>query len=74
MKPIIANITDLRRLNTKTVGIAISATPTADVVEVVRFKDCKWYQLYHLACIHPYFNGWINVDGFCSYGEKRDAE
>ena len=58
----------------KTVEMVLDDTPTADVVEVVRCKYCKWYQLYHLACIHPYFNGWINVDGFCSYGEKRDAE
>ena len=30
----IAKIEDLRTLSTKTVGIAISATPTADVVKV----------------------------------------
>ncbi|MBE5943265.1 MAG: hypothetical protein E7264_12165 [Lachnospiraceae bacterium] len=36
----IAKIEDLRTLSTKTVGEAISMTPTADVVEVVRCKDC----------------------------------
>ena len=40
----IANIEDLRTLSTKTIGKAISDTPTADVVEVVRCKDCKHLQ------------------------------
>ena len=38
----IAKIDDLRTLSTKTIGEAISNTPTADVVEV---KDCE-------QCIH----------------------
>ena len=48
-----------------------SKIPAADVVEVVRCKDCKYYRLYHCACVHPGFNGVINVDGFCSYGERK---
>ena len=45
--------------------------PTADVVEVVRCKDCKHFLLGRLACIHPYHNGWCNINAFCSYGERR---
>lgn len=46
-------------------------TPTADVFEVVRCKDCKHFLLGRLACIHPYHNGWCNFNAFCSYGERR---
>lgn len=48
--------------------------PAADVVEVVRCKDCKYYNLYHLACVYPRHNGNINVDGFCSYGERKEQK
>lgn len=38
----IANIQDLRTLSTKTIGEAISATPTAAVVEIKDCYKCKW--------------------------------
>ncbi len=38
----IAKIKDLRTLSTKTIGEAITNTPTADVVGVVRCKDCQY--------------------------------
>lgn len=51
----------------------INAAPTADVVEVVRCKDCKHWE-----------DGWLgyctkchtamNYDNFCSYGERRDND
>ena len=43
----------------------------AGVVSVVRCKDCRYYRLSHLACVHPNFNGIIGIDGFCSYGERK---
>ena len=43
----------------------------ADAVEVVRCKDCKYYNIQALACFRPNFNGWIGMNGFCSYGERR---
>lgn len=60
---------------------AIDQTPTADVVEVVRCKDCK-------CCEHCYpakaigeeaIEGWyckirkkhMRPDDFCSYGERK---
>lgn len=43
-----------------------------DIVEVVRCKDCKWYNVLGLSCYHPHFNGIIGVDGFCSYGERKE--
>jgi hypothetical protein len=52
----------------------IDSIPTADVVSVVRCKDCKYFLLGRLACIHPYHNGWCGIDHYCSYGERRCEE
>ena len=40
---IVEEAQDLRTLSTKTVGQAISKTPTVDAVPVIRCKDCKYY-------------------------------
>ena len=56
-------------------------TPAADVVEVVRCKDCKWYQnleivdkvqtrCFNLAVLFRV----CNPNDFCSYGERKDGE
>lgn len=45
--------------------------PTADVVDVVRCKDCK-FNSGAKKCLNP--NSFIAVpadDDYCSYGEKR---
>lgn len=49
--------------------------PTADVVEVVRCKDCK--NLYaddtgklHWCDCHRMF---VGLDDFCNYGERKDG-
>ena len=52
----------------------IENAPTADVVEVVRCKDCKWGSNLFMpdtyACdITNQFNG---GNCFCSYGKRRD--
>lgn len=59
----------------------IDLQPAADVVEVVRCRDCKWFKSYGSFgdCHNPVWgDGWANYpsptvseDGFCSYGEKR---
>ncbi len=43
-----------------------------DYVEVVRCKDCKHYNLFRLECHNAHMNGYIGIDGFCSYGERKD--
>jgi hypothetical protein len=43
----------------------------ADVVPVVRCKDCKYYDVYRLECHNPHHHGIINCEGYCSYGERR---
>jgi hypothetical protein len=52
----------------------IEKLPTADVVPVVRCKDCKYYNVYRLECHNPHHNGIINCEGYCSYGERRCEE
>ena len=53
----------------------IDRQPTADVVEVVRCKDCKYYVANYCA---RDIKGRTNMfymesDDFCSYGERRDT-
>lgn len=59
----------------------IEEVPAADVVEVVRCRDCKHWNKNYYQDIETCFEH-RNVDGteqamrpddYCSYGEKRDA-
>lgn len=51
-------------------------TPTADVVEVVRCKDCLYAtkKYGHIECINgiSYRNHWNQPDDYCRYGERAD--
>ena len=55
--------------------------PAADVAEVVRCKDCKWFadnnggewygcKMFHVVRITP--EDAPKPDDFCSYGERRE--
>ena len=48
--------------------------PSADVVEVVRCKDCKYYsKMYKLcSCRSDKFNVYLNDNDFCSHGERKE--
>lgn len=53
----------------------IKEQPTADVVEVVRCKDCiyRWFNGVNLhTCVRDTANGEpiVNLGDFCSYGKK----
>lgn len=64
--------------------------PAADVVEVVRCKDCKYYAALMAdmvigdmeeatwgICLQPWFNSDeydVDENGFCSYGERKENE
>ena len=61
-------------------GKIIKKLPTVDAVEVVRCKDCMYYDAKIHRCDHPNLNydvecydQWIDTepDDFCSYGERR---
>lgn len=66
--------------STKTIGLALKDTPTADVVEVVRCKDCKWWDITDRAStLTPNVcrckrvsRLWMESDAFCAYGERRE--
>ena len=51
--------------------------PAADVMEVVRCKDCLYSteRYGHMECIHgvSYRNTWNKPDFFCSYGERKEG-
>lgn len=66
-------------------GVSIFDTikniPAADVVEVVRCKDCMWWYPREYGsvigrCENPY-NGlateYIEEDDFCSFGERKEG-
>ena len=53
----------------------IADAPTVDAVEVVRCKDCAWYENgkdYEPYCNHPTHGIPYPCDyDFCSYGERK---
>ena len=51
---------------------AISRTPTADVVEVVRCKECKYRDDDDFCTGRGYPNALVPDDGFCDKGERRE--
>ena len=62
--------------------IAIETQQTANVVEVVRCKDCRHYKR-NVPCVGGYYNGcdeWLDEgnpitvydNDFCSYGERAE--
>ena len=57
-----------------TILSVIDNAPTVEAVEVVRCKDCKHYVLQACACRNDNFNGIIHMNGFCSYGERKNNE
>lgn len=54
----------------------IDLQPTADVVEVVRCKNCKWFNDFGCAIRIVDESDKPKEDDFCSFGERRtdDAE
>lgn len=53
---------------------AVEDAPAADVVEVVRCKDCQYFdgdRCEHERHKYQEFAVWAYDNDFCSYGEKR---
>lgn len=52
--------------------------PSADVVEVVRCKDCKWFTAVNEACGKCTYRTraflYNENDDYCSYGERKEQE
>lgn len=57
---------------TPLIVMLIEKQPTADVVEVVRCKDCKYLSKNKFYC--KYFNIAIIDNGFCYRGARMDGE
>ena len=68
----------------KLVSAWLNEAPTVDAVEVVRCKDCKYWNEENKWCYKHshYFNDGVNwlqwerfeSDDFCSHGERKGAE
>ena len=58
----------------KVVEQVVEDTPTADVVEVVRCKDCKYLMFSDLygECSRAHL-GIVRPDDFCCYGERKES-
>ncbi len=56
----------------------IENVPTIDAIEVVRCKDCKYYNLQHHYC--EGIGNWFGIEGewgdngYCYKGERREDE
>lgn len=48
--------------------------PTADVVEVVRCKDCKYHEYEQIGMVYcpAVVGGWVENDWYCKGGERRE--
>lgn len=72
------DVVDKKRyaINAEAVYKAIQIVTAADVVKVVRCKDCKHRVSLSKMCAHPKAIGWDAIepedDDFCSYGERKE--
>lgn len=55
------------------IDIDLGELPPADVVEVVRCKDCKYWKELLPVCERIHRAGW-GVNDFCSFGERAEDE
>ena len=59
-----------------TAANALDNVPAADVVEVVRCKDCKWYHDFEDCwdCNNPWGLDCVSPNDYCCLGKKKDGE
>lgn len=52
--------------------------PTIDAVEVVRCKDCEYYEREECMCPYIWMSDcahlYPNPDDYCSYGKRKEAD
>ena len=65
------------RVENDSVRIATMAEPTVDAIEVVRCKDCIYYEKGkdyqpYCNCFDGGISDYPQEDDFCSYGERRE--
>jgi len=74
----VANVIQYSKQSTKTIGLALDATPTIDAVPVVRCKDCKWwykdmYSTDKMKWCYAHARHFPPVY-FCAEGEREDND
>ena len=60
----------------------VDEQPTVDAVEIVRCKDCKWWDDFPIAsatphiheCSASYTRRGTCVDDYCSWGERKEND
>lgn len=57
---------------TKSVLDSINEVPAVDAVEVVRCRDCRFYNKDTVSCSFVTTDTNWYEDDFCSYGERKD--
>lgn len=50
---------------------ALKKLSSADIVAVVRCKDCKWYGTNDELCLREGMS--MSEEDYCSYGEQKDV-
>lgn len=60
----------------KNIKSTINTIPAADVVPVVRCKDCKYYKPNEYECGCEFAGGlpYVKADDYCSYGERKETD
>ena len=53
----------------RAMAIVVEQMPPADVVPVVRCKDCEYFNIRHWCNLNETD---FNPDDYCSYGERRE--
>lgn len=51
---------------------AVAIKEERDLAEVVRCKNCEFYDVFGLKCLHPRHIIYMGIDDFCSHGERRE--
>ena len=67
-------INDRRFMKTDSAIAVLDLIPAADVVEVIRCRDCKYFVSEKCVCRYCYYGGEINENDFCSRAERKENE
>ena len=58
------------------IGELVQTAPAADVVEVVRCKDCEYYEDEECVCPYIFMSDAAHLypseDDFCNYGKRKE--
>lgn len=61
----------VNRYNADWICSFIENAPTFDAVEIVRCKDCKWFDRTE-CCNCKYMNDFVGENDYCSFAERKE--